>query len=136
MDNPVLGTWQLQSWKIVTKTNEEKFPFGVDANGILIYSSTGHMSVHLGKNDRESFQTQTIFEVTAEEALQSFHSYASYCGRYEIQDDKILHFVTMHSNPNWIGSVQERQYRLGTDRLYLSHPLEEAWSYLEWLKVS
>ena len=43
----------------------------------------------------------------------------SYCGRYEVQSDKIFHYVEVSSLAVWNGTVQERMYKLEGDRMTL-----------------
>jgi hypothetical protein len=130
----LIGTWQLLSWILYDVEGEAHYPLGQDAEGFLSYHPSGFMSVHLARKNRPQFQSESIFSVSAEEALENHHSYASYCGRYEILPDRILHFVQMHSCPNWIGSIQERHFKIENDVLHFSHQLEANHSQLIWQK--
>ena len=132
----LIGTWQLVSWVSINDKGEQHFPFGEDAQGYLLYSESGVMSVHLSHKKRGLFQSPSVFTITSDEALQSYHSYASYSGRYEVKDDKILHHVEMHTSPNWVGTVQERHFKLDGDVLHLSHDLEKCRQELIWKKIS
>ncbi len=134
MDN-LIGTWQLVSWILYDQAGEAHYPLGQDAEGFLSYHPGGFMSVHLARKHRPLFKSESIFSVSAEEALENYHSYASYCGRYEILDDRILHFIEMHSCPNWIGGIQERHFKTEDDLLHLSHQLEANHSKLIWQKM-
>lgn len=135
VQNKLIGVWQLVSWVSINNNGEENFPFGDDAQGYLLYSGAGVMSVHLSHKERKLFQSPSIFSVTPEEALQSYHSYASYSGHYEVKDNKVLHHVVMHTSPNWIGTTQERYFKLENNLLHLSHELEGSRQQLTWQKV-
>lgn len=132
---PIIGTWQLMTWKSTDENGEQCFPFGEDALGYLIYSEAGFMSLHLSHKHRELFQSPSVFNVTKEEALESYLSYSSYCGRYEVKEDKVLHYVLMHTSPNWVETVQVRNYKVEGDILHLSHRLEGSCQDLLWNKI-
>lgn len=130
-----IGTWELVSWVMHNKEGQKYFPYGEDAKGFLIYTDSGLMSVHIMKYQRPLFQSQSLFDVTPEEALQSYSSYISYCGRFEILPDRVVHYIQMHTSPNWIGATVERHYNLDDDLLYLSHTLDGQLSQLVWKKI-
>jgi hypothetical protein len=132
----LIGIWKPISWTLTDQAGHQHYPFGVDVQGVLIYTPEGYMSVHLMKANRSTFQSiGTVFDVTLEQALDSYQSYVSYCGLYEMTADKILHHVTMHTNPNWIGTTQVRPFKMDGDLLHLSHPLEHWHSLLIWQKI-
>ncbi len=131
----IIGTWQLISWVSINTKREEHFPFGEDAEGYLLYLESGVMSVHLSRKKRELFQSPSVFSVSPDEALESYHSYTSYSGHYEVKGNKILHHVEMHASPNWVGTTQERFFKLENNLLSLSHDLESARQQLVWKKM-
>lgn len=59
---------------------------------------------------------------TTEERLAAADTYLSYCGRYEVRPDKVIHHVEVSLFPNWIGMDQERFFEFDGDRLSLSTP--------------
>lgn len=78
---------------------------------------------------------------SAEEKVQAFDAYFSYCGRYEVRGENVIHHVEVSLFPNWIGKSQERQYRFAQDQLILSAPpvlidgMERA-AHLIWRKTA
>lgn len=48
--------------------------------------------------------------------------YHTYCGRYRLEEDRVVHSVEMCLCPNLLGSKQVRYYRFDADRLILSTP--------------
>ncbi|HKZ81830.1 MAG TPA: lipocalin-like domain-containing protein [Pyrinomonadaceae bacterium] len=66
---------------------------------------------------------------------------ASYCGRYEFQGDRVMHYVELSLFPNWIGLSQERLLNLAGNRLRLStRPMlldgKQQTAQLVWERVS
>jgi hypothetical protein len=57
---------------------------------------------------------------STEEKVAAADTYISYCGRYEIQGDKVIHSIEVSFFPNWIGVKQERIFEFDGDRLSLS----------------
>ena len=55
--------------------------------------------------------------------MAAVEGYVSYCGRYEVNGDKVIHHIEVSLFPNWVGVRQERMYELDGDRLTLSTPL-------------
>jgi hypothetical protein len=117
---------------LINKAGERRFPYGEDAQGRLTYLASGMMSVHLMKKDRTLFQSPSVFAVTPEEAMQSYHEYTSYCGTYKVYPDRIIHQVQMHACPNWVNTEKVRYYQLEDDFLYLSHAIEDESAQLVW----
>jgi len=48
---------------------------------------------------------------TAEEKVAAAITYFSYCGRYQVTDDRVIHLMEVSFYPNWIGQKQERFYK-------------------------
>jgi len=46
--------------------------------------------------------------------------YVSYCGRYELHGETVLHHVELSLFPNWVGVTEERLVKITGDRLALS----------------
>lgn len=117
-----MGAWRLLSFEIRTSSGEVSYPFGREAVGLLLYSHEGYMAVSLMRGDRVHFKAEDISSATSEEKLGVFDSYNSYCGRYEVKDDTIIHHVELSLFPNWIGGPQERYFEFSGDRLTLRTP--------------
>jgi hypothetical protein len=80
------------------------------------------MSVAFMRANRPRFATGDILGGTTEEKVAAAESYVSYCGKYEIQGDKVIHHIEVSFFPNWIGVDQERIFGFDGDRLSLSTP--------------
>jgi hypothetical protein len=116
-----VGTWRLVSAEI-TSGGEVRYPFGEDAAGYIVYNGDGHMSVTIARAGRENFASEDLRGGSAAEKAAAFDSYLTYCGRYEIHGDRVVHYVEACLFPNWVGSEQERFYEFRGGRLILSTP--------------
>ena len=114
------------SWKLVSiETRQEDgtvFRRG-KRKGYLLYNSEGYMSVAYMKEGRPNFTSGDIRGGTVEEKLAAIEGYNSYCGRYEVNGDKIIHKIEVSLFPNWVGLNQERKFELKGNQLILSTPL-------------
>jgi hypothetical protein len=117
-----LGSWTLVSWRISTEDGQWRYPLGEKAEGRLVYSSDGYMFAALMAADRPDFLGSDPLAGSAYECLTAVRSYHTYCGRYQLRDDHVVHSVEMCLCPNLIGSQQIRFYRFEDDRLILTTP--------------
>ena len=118
--NPFVGTWRLVSLEMRKPDGQVGYPLGHDAVGYLMYAEDGYMSVAMMNADRPKFASGDIRRGTIEEKVAASDTYVSYCGRYEIRDDKIIHHIAVSFFPNWIGVDQERAFKFDGNRLSLS----------------
>ncbi len=116
-----LGTWKLVS--VETRKEDGEVHRRGERVGYLLYNDEGYMSVAFMKEDRPEFASGDIRGGTVEEKAAAVEGYVSYCGRYEVKGDKVIHHIEVSLFPNWVGVRQERMYELDGDRLTLSTPL-------------
>ena len=119
-ENPLIGTWRLVRWLVVTESGEEVYPLGADASGFISYAQDGFVFVHIMAAKRAFYAEDDPLSGTAQEDSAAVKSYVSYAGPYEFQGDRVIHRVTQSSFPNWVGSDQVRKVRLEGDSLELS----------------
>jgi hypothetical protein len=107
---------------VETRTSDGQiyYPIGANPIGYIMYNEQGYMSVAFMGADRAGFVAGDIMGGSIEEKVSAFETYQSYCGKYEIQRDKILHHIEVSLFPNWTGITQERFYELTDNRLSLS----------------
>ncbi len=100
----LIGAWQLTSFDIIK--NNISQPWRPNCSGMLIYSSTNHMSVSIN-----SFVQQSS---TTEEKMSSILFYS---GTFEIDEDRmeVRHHVLNASNPERIGKEMLRSVILEED---------------------
>ena len=121
-DNRFIGSWRLVSFEYRNTDGQITFPFGKDAQGYIMYSPDGYMSVAIMMADRRRFASDNLRESTDKESVEAFRSHFSYCGKYSISSNKVIHHVEVGSFPNWTGEELERTYEFYGNRLTLSTP--------------
>lgn len=109
------GTWRLVRFEMRAREGEVSHPFGLDAMGYLMYSEDGYMAAALMQAKRANFASADILEASAEEKAAAFDSYSSYCGRYEVNEGKVIHHIQCSQLPNWSGTNQERFFEFSED---------------------
>ncbi len=119
--NEFIGAWKLISVE-TRDENGELFRRG-QRTGYILYSEEGYMSVSFMKEDRPLFASGDMRGGTVEEKIAAVEGYVSYCGRFEVDGDKVVHHIEVSLFPNWVGVSQERLYEFERDRLTLSTPL-------------
>jgi len=120
--NPFVGTWRLMSLEMRKSDGQVSYPLGHDAIGFIMYTDDGYMSVAMMSSGRPKFAAGDIRRGTMEEKVAAAETYISYCGRYEIREDRIIHHVAVSFFPNWVGADQERTFKFDGNCLWLSTP--------------
>jgi hypothetical protein len=118
----IVGTWKLTNYEAHGEDGSVSCPLGPDAVGYLIYTDDGFMSVAMMSSGRQSYAQEDLLGGTDAEKLAAAEGFFSYCGRYEIDGDSVLHLIEVAFFPNRIGSTQRRYFRLEGDRLLLTTP--------------
>jgi len=121
---PIIGAWKLISFEIHRENGEVTYPFGKNAQGSIIYTESGHMSVQLMRPDRPQFASGDQMKGTTEEIKANYESFISYYGPYEF-DSKggfVIHHVEGSLFPNWEAQRHKRFFELSGNRLKLSTP--------------
>jgi hypothetical protein len=93
----------------------------------------------MGSN-RSEFASGDIKGGSTEEKAAAADTYISYCGRYEVQRDTVIHHIELSLFPNWVGVDQKRALQFDGNRLLLSTPPilvegTERTSHLIWERV-
>jgi hypothetical protein len=138
IDNNFLGTWKLISWYFKHENGEVNYPFGEDAIGYLIYTANSYMSVHIMSANRPMYVDSN--SPTPEEILAIADTCLTYCGKYEILADKIIHYPEVSTEPTMVGVAQERFFEIRDNTILLSTPPFEmngvqTTSHLVWQRV-
>jgi hypothetical protein len=121
MENKSLvGVYELFSWEIRHESGEITYPLGPDAKGLISYSSDGFMFVHIMADNRVPHSSEDLFGGELSEIKNSATTHLSYCGPYEVQEDHVVHYVSVSSFPNWVGSEQRRKWEFKKNQLLLS----------------
>jgi hypothetical protein len=138
--NLLIGTWTLVSVEVRNTNGMVSYPWGQAVRGYITYGQDGYMSVSFMSTDRPNFQSNDLRGGSVEEKVSAFDTYFSYCGKYEIRGEKVVHHIEVSLYPNWTGVDQERFYTFDGDRLILSTPPvvfenSEQTGYLIWQRA-
>lgn len=121
------GAWSLISWTLIRPDGSHGYPAGTNAEGQLIYTLTGHVSVHLLVPGTPRFASDDLAAATAVEMTGAWPRYFGYYGRYTVDEaaGTVTHHIEGSSFPNIIGADQIRRISWDGDRLVLD--ADEAW---------
>jgi len=116
----IVGTWRLVSTEETMKDGTTRpFPsYGPHAKGFLMYQPDGYMCADLVNPDRPRWADPA--HITTEEKVAAADGTFAYCGRYEINEKRIVHLPEVATNPGYVGSRQIRPYYFEGSRLILS----------------
>lgn len=120
----LVGSWHLVSYKSRTADGTVTDLYGSTPLGQLIYDAAGHMSVHLLKPDLPKCGTLDRRKCPDSEARTAFDNYLGYWGRYQVNAGAkaVTHYIDGASVPDWVGTSQERFFKLEGARLTLTTP--------------
>jgi hypothetical protein len=118
----LVGTWKITSFEDRPANGPVKYPYGKTPVGLLIYDSTGHMSIQIMKLPHPKVASGDEEEITNEEKLALFGAYEAYFGTYQV--DWVRHVVTHnvqgHLKDVYAETPQERPFELNGDHLSLT----------------
>ena len=114
--HPIMGTWRLESFALEMPDGQKSYPYGEELVGYLLYGESGHMSAAFMNAERTSDGTEDLAEARDNNDVGAFMAYS---GPFEVEGDRILHQVEVSALAAWIGTVQERWFKLDGDRLEL-----------------
>ena len=120
----IVGAWRLVSFEIEGDDKTVTRPFGTDAQGSIIYTSSGRFSAQVMRMGRPPFAEEDQVKGTPEEIEASFKGCVSYYGSYRLDADGdfVIHHVEGSLFPNWEGADQKRFFEFSGNRLKLSTP--------------
>ncbi|MEM8563465.1 MAG: lipocalin-like domain-containing protein [Pseudomonadota bacterium] len=120
-------TWLLKFYRSDNLDGSKDYPMGKRPHGILIYGSSGYMSVQMaraGRKDRRllPFTSTDTLDVSPEDAKRAMDTYLAYCGTYSIdlEANVVTHSIQSCSYPAWIKRKQKRSFERDGDTLILT----------------
>jgi Lipocalin-like domain len=114
-ENPILGTWKLQSLVFeATTTGQRSSPFGDLPVGYLSYSADGRMYAIGVVEDR--LKPRDLLP-TDQEKVKLQESMFACAGTYTTDGEKLIHHVDISWNQSWTGTDLARFYKLDGDTL-------------------
>ena len=135
-----IGTWKLKSYEVRKADGTVLYPWGRNPEGRLMYAADGYVSVAMMGPERPSFQARELKQGTDKEKVAAVDSYVSYAGRYEVEDNRVIHHVEVCLFPNWVGKDQVRNFQFDGEKLLLStmpnpEDKKQRIGYLVWERV-
>jgi hypothetical protein len=119
----LVGTWKLVSSEVRYAEGAVDRPWGADAVGLLIYDSSGYMSVHIMRAGRPVGLPRPVAppEARGTVAENETLGYLGYCGRFEVDEAArtITHHVECSLLPERVGARLVRLYECQDGRLVL-----------------
>jgi hypothetical protein len=120
-DSKLIGTWRLTSFEDRPAVGPVKYPYGKTPSGLLIYDSTGHMSIQIISLPHPMVASGNEDTITEKEKLALFDACEAYFGKYTVDWEK--HVVTHHVEGDlrdvYMGTPQPRPFELDGDHLRL-----------------
>ena len=115
-DNPLLGTWRLQSFvREVTATGERYNQLGAHPNGYISYAADGRMLVFFVSDEQPRPQA----EPTDDERVKLHQTMLAYGGTYVLTPGKVVHHIDIEWDGRRLGTDQVRFYTIDNDKLVI-----------------
>lgn len=116
-----IGAWRLVAFEEEGPDGEVVYPYGKDAAGLLIYDSSGRMSVQIMRRDREPLSSADWQNLLAEEIKKIIEDFTAFFGTYEVDaaNGIVIHRVEGHVLPDSVGKVLRREFTFSGDVLTL-----------------
>jgi hypothetical protein len=125
MRQAIEGLWKVDSMEQRYDDGRVIYPFGKHIQGYIFYGQDGLMFAAVQRADRAPFKTGKQWTASVEEKAAAYDSYLTYCGRYEVEDDRVTHAIEISLFPDWIGHRQIRNIKIEAGLLYITARLED-----------
>ena len=117
----LIGSWRLDSFELQAADGEISHPYGRELTGYLFYNEDGFMSAAFMNAERGRVGDGELSEAAK---ASNYDQFMAYTGPFEVNGEKITHHVLEASLEAFVGSVQERWFKIDGDRLdLLTQPL-------------
>jgi Lipocalin-like domain len=110
----LIGTWLLRRWVLTLEDGLEEMPFGVEPQGVVVYTTDGRMITTIGSRERPA-AGKDLSSVDDAARLAAIRTFIAYSGTFTIDGDDVVHHVEMGLDPAWIGTQQRRHVELSDD---------------------
>jgi hypothetical protein len=112
----ILGTWRVVSWETEWQaTGEREQVYGKNPTGYLIFTPEGRFMCVLTGEGRNAPKTD-------EDRAALLKSVVAYTGMYRLDGDKWITKVDASWSPAWVGTEQERSFKIDGDKLQTFSP--------------
>jgi hypothetical protein len=119
----LIGAWSLVSFESRLPDGRVSSPLGRGAQGHIVYSANGIVSVNLSRGDRVAPGAGRLYQLRNDDEIAAVaRGYMAYSGRFEVDEARAVarHHFELCIDPALIGTLQERHIRFFDDRLELS----------------
>lgn len=136
----IWGSWKLLSFVYKAEDGACFFPYGKEANGIIIYDPKGYMSAVITRTDRPCVSTEDFGLLPDFEKIALAKGFMTYAGRYKMLEDRVFHNIEIGYFPNWVGTTFIRFPSFSNGNLVLATPPitlrdKKFTGYLVWQKT-
>jgi hypothetical protein len=110
------GVWRLVSYTVEYQQTGRKVPMmGEKPTGYAIFTPAGRAMFVITGDDRK---------LPSDEKTRAalLNTLVAYTGKYRIEGDRWITTVEVAWNPEWVGTEQERFFRLNGNRLEVTTP--------------
>jgi hypothetical protein len=116
------GAWRLLAFEEEGPDGTLIYPYGKDPVGLLIYDSSGQMSVQIMRRDRAPLSSAGPEAASTQSKSAARESFTSFFGSYEVDDvnSVVIHRVEGHVFPESVGKVLRRGFTFSGDVLTLT----------------
>jgi hypothetical protein len=119
----VRGTWKLVAYDLEFQDDGQRRPvLGKSPRGYIIFTPEGRMMAYLEAETRKPPRTD-------EERAAAYRTMVAYTGKYRFEGDKWVTRVDASWNVDWVGTEQERFYKLDGQQLHVISQWVRAPSY-------
>lgn len=117
----LIGTWKLVSWKSRRADGSTDYPMGESPVGLLMYDSSGNMSLQIMDDFRPVF-SRGYEKTSLDELKEVYKTYAAMFGHYSVDPaSRTLSIEVLGiTNPNYMSTTLTRYYQLKGDSLVLA----------------
>jgi hypothetical protein len=119
----LVGAWGLVSFEGTMADGRIISPMGRGAQGHIVYSDNGFVSVNLSRADRVLTGEDSRFDVRSDSDVAGVsRGYMAYSGPFEVDEERAVarHHFDLCLDPALIDTLQERHVRFFDDKLELS----------------
>ena len=107
----LIGAWELVCFDLTLSDGRIVHPLGSKPIGRIYYDENGFMSAHLMPGGD--------LPVNDDAQLDTAVSALSYCGRFHVENERVLHDVDICSRAGWVGTTQIRDMEFDGPTLIL-----------------
>ena len=112
----IVGSWKIVSWESEFQSTGERGPvMGKEPTGYVIFTPEGRFMCVLTGEGRTAPKTD-------EDRAALLKSLVAYTGMYRLEGDKFIVKVDASWNPAWVGTEQERTFKIDGGRLQTFSP--------------